>query len=91
MVDISFPFKASRYVLTMNHEFKFALEKVIILNLFYVQKIVSTLIICDQIHRLPTFTIKRLVLRAVRGVEIYVRVCLYPIFLIIGVEINDKV
>ena len=82
MVDISFPFKASRYVLTMNHEFKFAL-KVYILNLFYVQKSVSTLIICDQIHRLPTFTIKRLVLRAVRGVERYVRVCLYPWFFVI--------
>jgi hypothetical protein len=48
------------------------------LSLYFVQKVVSVLNIGNQIYRLSTIIIKRLVLRATRGVKTYVYVCLYP-------------
>ena len=64
--------------LNYRSRYKLTLDVIYILSLYFVQKVVSALNIGNQIYRLSTIIIKRLVLRAVRGVKTYVRVCLYP-------------
>ena len=73
----TFPLKGKWVCLdTMNHDNK-SPRKTSLKGLLLVQKIVSAVIIGNQIHRIPTLIID---LSAVRGVKWYVRVCLYPWF-----------